>query len=177
MVIQSKLNTDIFEITPINPELVSSIDQVYTLRQTAIQFFCNQREQTLTFTDEIERARCIVAFVDVLWRSEIPVKTLIITDISKTLEQIQRSFSLHTQLNLNSLSDLNDLKKDIHFLRYNNIIDKIAAKDTEAFFNQFDLIVADDIENEKQDLIRRRLKYHRAWLLNTNVPNVQGISF
>lgn len=175
MVIQSELNTDLFDITPINPALVNSIEQVYTLRQLAIQFFCNQHEQTLIVNDEVERARSIVALVDVLWASDIKVKVLILSELSKTLEQIHKSFQLHTSLTLNSLSNINTKNKTIHFLRYQTIVEKIDVKESEIFFNQFDLIISDDLGHEKNDLIKRRLKFHRAWLLNVILSVSQPI--
>lgn len=175
MVIQSTLNTDLFNITPITPELVNSIDQVYALRQLVIQFFCNQREQALTVNDDVERARSIVALVDVLWASNIKVNVLILSELSKTLEQIQKSFCLHTSLELNSLSEINPLKTGIHFLRYQDILKKFNAEESEIFLNQFDLIITDDLENEKFDLIKRRFKYNKAWRLNINLPIINGV--
>ena len=167
MVTQSSLDTTLFDITPINPDLVNSIDQVYLLRQTLLQFFCNQRSQELIFTDEVERARSIVAITDVLWRSGIEVKVVILSATSKVLEQIKKSFEIHTSLPLNSLSILDNIEKTIHFIQYQSIEKKFNPKETENFFNQFNLIISDDLENEKFNIIRRRLKYHRAWLLNT----------
>ena len=169
MVTQSSLNTTLFDITPINPNLVNSIDQVYLLRQTLLQFFCHQRSQQLIFIDEIERARSIVAMVDVLWRSSIEVKVIILSETSKVLEQIEKSFKLHTSLDLNSLSNFDNIQKTIHFIRYQNIEKKFTATETKQFFDQFDLIISDDLEHEKHDLIKRRLKFHRAWLLNTKI--------
>lgn len=166
-----------FEKTAINPALVQSIEQVYLLRQIATQFFVDQRIQQLILQTDVERARSIVALVDVLKRADRLEKVLILTQFSRILEQIQLSFGLHTTFELKFLEQSLELK-DITFTTYTHFFKLMGYDNSELshFFNQFDLIIVDDIENEKNEIFKRKLNLYSHWVLMVNVPPPEVIS-
>ena len=167
-----------FEHTAINPELVQSIDQVYLLRQIATQFFVDQRIQQLTVQTEIERARLSVALVDVLKRAEKIEKVLVISSLSKVLEQIHKSFSLHTVYKTKFLLNSIDENSEVNFIQYQKIFDLIGYdnKKVGEFLNQFDLIITDHIDDEKNEIFRRKIIWYSNWLLNIQMPVSESIA-
>lgn len=63
-----------FEITALNPDLVQSHAQVYSLRAIARQFFCAERVQSLTVQNHVEKARCITHWLMFLYVQEVCTK-------------------------------------------------------------------------------------------------------
>lgn len=166
-----------FDKTPINPELVQSIDQVYALRTIATQFFVDQRIQKLTMETDVERARLIVALVDVLKRSNRLGKVLILSQLTKILEQIETSFSLHTSYALDYLGKDKNLSQ-VNFVTYRQFFKLFGYDDKTLahFFNQFDLIIVDNIEDERNEIFKRKLAWHSHWVLEVNVPITHTIA-
>lgn len=166
-----------FEKTAINPALVQSIEQVYVLRQIATQFFVKNRVQQLSMQTDVERARLTVALVDVLKRADRLGKVLILTQFSRVLEQIELSFGLHTALDLQFINPSLQVK-DINFITYAQFFNIVGYDNhhVEIFLNQFDLIIVDDIENEKNEIFRRKLTGYSNWLLMVYVPPTEFIS-
>lgn len=157
-----------FEKTPINPDLVSSIEHVYTLRNIARQFFVNQRLQTLTVQNEVERARSIVALVDVLQRADRVGRVLVLSQLSATLDKIELSFKLHTCCAIYYLDEKATFK-EVNFVRYSKFLNLAGhhSDDIAAYLTHFDLIIVDDLDNEKNQIFKLKLLAEfKGWVLN-----------
>lgn len=157
-----------FEKTPINPELVSSIDHVYRLREIARQFFVDQNLQSLKVQNEVERSRSIVALVDVLQRSDRVGRVLIISQLSAVLEKIELSFKLHTASRVLYLDTYTELK-EVNLARPSTLFDVIGYDNSNIneVLSQFDLIIVDDLNNEKNQILKLKLLHNfKGWILN-----------
>lgn len=165
-----------FEKTAINPELVNSIEQVYALRKLAMQFFCQQRWQCLTVQTPVERARSIVALVDVLKRAERLDRVLILSIQSNTLSQIQHSFELHTaytQVNIWQHEDQIEVA-DIVFITYMQFFQQFGYKELAHILNQFQLIIVNEAHDERNTIFTRKLRQdYWHWVLQIDMPETE----
>ncbi|MFB2537948.1 MULTISPECIES: hypothetical protein [unclassified Acinetobacter] len=172
------------EIFYFNPELINSKQQAYDLRLLIQQWLCGEKQQQLIAYHPIERSRQIVALSEYLTHHQITQRILICSHSTNMLNEIKQSSQLHSQvmfsdfmqvhqdfdLNQNALSEIEFKAKQVYVGRYQDFLALYGYQNLEPIFNQFDLIIADEI-----DLVQNQLwqvicqKYYQKWLLNIHL--------
>lgn len=109
-------------MTYLNPELIQKSEHVEQLREIEEAMFLapHQRWQSLTIQNEVEKMRLPIAFVDMVFRRDKVKKTLYLTAVPNAVENVQRSFELHSQLSVIQLGEyLDNIANDMDISNMN----------------------------------------------------------
>lgn len=159
--------------------LVANEQQIFTLRQTLQQWSSGEQIQRLIATHPIECARQIVALLDYMLHHQHCQRILISSHFGKMLEQVSNCLELHTQVQytyfnaLQSFDPLDWQQASIYLGRYQDFIQWYGHQYLDEIFQNFDLIVLDEIEQEQNQLFQVLVnKYYtgRQWHIHLERP-------
>lgn len=160
-------------------QLLGNEQHAFTLRHTLQQWRCGEKIQIMTAKHPIERARRIVALLDYALCHQQVHRILVCSHFGKMLEQVSNCLELHSNIQytyfnaLQSFEALDWQQAPIYLGRYQDFLQWYGREYLDHIFQNFDLIVLDEIELEQNQLFQVLVnKYYvgRQWHIRLELP-------